>query len=290
MLFPQSESCHPLDLETASRIDEKPREDGIYAFDDATISHILGDPFIAQIAGTFIAIYIYDLGHERNIYAICLFMSGILNFLLPWIAYYGGSVGIVISRIAVGFYTGIMTPTNYMTARSWALPQEWGKAIAFMYAGGSVGSVLFAFAGVMADSIGWESLFYVPGTFQIVCSMLIAVFSVDDPTESPFLSVEEKKLLGKNPDEESSTQCMTISARVFYMMRNVYRILLFRRTVRREPVKWYKAFKSVKYWAILVATFGYYWSSEGILVYTVNYLHDMHGFSDRQIAIYSSVP
>ena len=272
----QQETCHPLDLETASRIDEKPREDGIYAFSDDTQSHILGDPFIAQVVGTFAALYIFDLGHERNIYAICLFMSGILNVLLPGIAYYGGSIGIIISRIAIGFYTGIMTPTNYMTARSWALPSEWSIAIAFMYAGGSFGSVLFAFAGALADSIGWESLFYIPGTFQLLCSVLIAIFSADDPTESPFLSAEEKIQLGKNPDEESSHQYKTIASKILYMWRSTIKIC--------------KALKSLKYWAILIATFGYYWSSESILVYTVNYLHDMHGYSDRQIAIYSSLP
>ena len=242
------------------------------------------------MVGTFLAIYIFDFGHERNIYAICLFMSGLLNILLPVIAYNGGSIGIIISRIAIGFYTGIMTPTNYMTARSWALPSEWNKAIAFMYAGGSVGSVLFALAGVMADSIGWESLFYIPGAFQILCSMLIAIFSVDDPNDSPFLSVEEKKLLGKNPDEESAHQYRTIYSKAFYMIHNVGSILHLKRKVRRTTVKWYKALTSLKYWAILVATFGYYWSSEGILVYSVNYLHDMHGYSDRQIAIYSSLP
>ena len=242
------------------------------------------------MVGTGLALYIFDFGHERNIYAICLLMSGILNVLLPGIAYYGGSIGILISRIAIGFYTGIMTPTNYMTARSWALPSEWNKAIAFMYAGGSVGSVLFALAGVMADSIGWESLFYIPGAFQILCSMLIAIFSVDDPNESPILSVEEKKLLGKNPDEESAHQYVTIHAKALYIIRNVFGILHLKRKVRRTTVKWYNALKSLKYWAILVATFGYYWSSEGILVYSVNYLHDMHGYSDRQIAIYTSLP
>ena len=286
----QQETCHPLDLETASRIDEKPREDGIYAFSDDTQSHILGDPFIAQVVGTFVALYIFDLGYERNIYAICLFMSGILNVLLPVIAYYGGSIGIIISRIAIGFYTGIMTPTNYMTARSWALPSERNMAIAFMYAGGSFGSVLFAFAGALADSIGWQSLFYIPGTFQLFCSVLIAIFSADDPTESPFLSAEEKIQLVKNLDEESSHQYKTMLSKVKYMCRNVFNVFSLRRKERRSTIKWYKALKSLKYWAILFATFGYYWSSESILVYTVNYLHDMHGYSDRQIAIYSSLP
>ena len=239
----QKETCHPLDVKTASRIDEKPRENGIYAFSDDTQSHILGDPFIAQMGGTFVALYIFDLGtwNENNIYATCLFMSGILNLLLPLIAYYGGSIGIIISRIAIGFYTGIMTPTNYMTARTWAQPSECDMAIAVMYAGGSVGSVLFAFAGALADSVGWESLFYIPGAFQLLCSVLIYYYCSSE---------------GK----------------------------------RRTTIKWYKALKSLKYWAILFATFGYYWSSEGILVYTVNYLHDMHGYSDRQIAYYSSLP
>ena len=286
----QSESCHPLDMDTASRINEKPQKDGIYTFSEETQAHILGDPFIAQVIGTGIAIYIFDMGYERNIYALCLLWSGLLNVLLPVIAYYGGSVGIITSRIAIGFYTGVMTPTNYMTARSWALPSEWDIAIAFMYAGGSVGSVLFALAGEVTDSIGWEYLFYIPGAFQILISMLVAIFSLDDPTESPFLSVEEKILLGKKPSEETSNQCKTVYSITRYIINKVVTLYRLRRTVIRDTGKWYKALKSMKYWAILVATFGYYWSSEGILVYTVNYLHDMHGFSDRQIAIYSSLP
>ena len=243
----QSESCHPLDLDTASRINEKPQEDGIYTFSEDTQAHILGDPFIAQVIGTGIAIYIFDIGYERNIYALCLLWSGILNVLLPVFAYYGGSIGIIISRIAIGFYTGIMTPTNYMTARSWALDSEWDMAIAFMYAGGSIGSVLFAFAGVLADSIGWEYLFYIPGAFQILCSMLVAIFSLDDPTESPFLSVEEEILLGKKPSEATNNQYKTFYWYILHMTKNVLTIYKFQRTVRRDTGKWYRAFKSMKY-------------------------------------------
>ena len=287
----QSESCRPLDLKTASRIDIKPPEDGIYTFSDETQSHILGDPFIAQVIGTGMAMYIFDYGHERNIYALCLFMSGILNVLLPGIAYYGGSFGVIMSRIAVGFFTGMLAPTNYMTARSWALSSEWDNAIAFMFAGGSVGSVLFAFAGNIANTVGWRSLFYIPGAFQLLCSVLVAIFSVDDPTKSPFLPVKEKLLLGMKDDEDTTTQDTKLHDITRHMWRNVSGILIYlRREERRPTPKWYKALKSLKYWAILVATFGYYWSSEGILVYTVNYLHDMHGYSDSQVAIYSSLP
>ena len=95
--------------------------------------------------------------------------AGLLKVLLPWIAAYGVMIGVILSRFAIGFFTGIMVPTNYMTARSWALESEREVAIPFMYAGGSLGSLLLA----SASSFEWGTLLYISGTFQMFCAILI---------------------------------------------------------------------------------------------------------------------
>jgi sugar phosphate permease len=85
------------------------------------------------------------------------------------------------SRFAVGFYAGVLTPTNYMVCSRWATPEERNFFVAVIYAGQNVGVMLFSLAGVAIDAFGWEALFYIPGGMAIAISALVAMFYSDEP-------------------------------------------------------------------------------------------------------------
>ena len=68
---------------------------------------------------------------------------------------------------------------------------------------------------------------------------------------------------------EQESSHWPVTRKTKHLFRNVYMIFYLARDERKTSVKWYRVLGSLKYWAILIATFGYYWSIEAILIYSV---------------------
>ena len=65
-----------------------------------------------------------------------------------------------------------------------------------MWSGGSIGTLLiFSLAGYLADTLGWESVFYVTGVLSLVWVVFWFLLVSETPQDHPRISKEEKKYI-----------------------------------------------------------------------------------------------
>ena len=69
-------------------------------------------------------------------------------------------------RIVEGIFEGIVNPNIYSVFSRWAPPKERSRMTSIAYTGMYTGTVVsMPVCGLLAESYGWESLFYFFGNF-----------------------------------------------------------------------------------------------------------------------------
>lgn len=208
-----------------------------------------------------------------------------------------GSTGLIITRFAVGIYNGILTPANYMVANKWFPTSERNVVLSIFYSGSNFGNILFALAGVVNDYLGWEYLFFIPGSLAILCSLLVLCLFNDEPTTSSFVSEDEKKLLEQNP---SPGDCFDIDGKPMklkkkkrsFSTRSVFHYsgVAVARIARRKPAPWFKMMGNMQFWALLAGVFGKFWAFESTVTYTYIYLTQIHDYSLTKASLLNTIP
>ena len=65
--------------------------------------------------------------------------------------------------------------------------------------------------GLLAGTVGWESVFYVHGGLAVIWLFLWAILISDSPEVNRFVSVEEKKFISEHHSHSSSTPDQKVS-------------------------------------------------------------------------------
>lgn len=75
----------------------------------------------------------------------------------------------------------------------WAPTPERTSFSTFVMSGCQVGTILgTVFSGMMADSLGWEAVFYIEGSLSLVVVSLWLFFVYDAPKVHPRISKQEQ--------------------------------------------------------------------------------------------------
>lgn len=263
--------------------------DGPYTFGDSQQAIILSTLAIGQLIGTLCALFIYDFCYVRPLLTIFLVWTGLLNVLLPFIAKKAFLVGILTSRLSIGLYIGIMTPVNVIICSTWFPENEKIFVLTLVSSGQNAGNILFSLAGHVNESIGWEFLFYIPGSLTLLCGFMLAIFYNDEPLASNFLSEEEKSKLSKENNSKTNLRKRGKVASANGWSLRMFNISIARHS-RKQPAPWFKALGTIEYWAILSGTFGQSWASEATLTYTQIYLTEVHNYSLSKTSLLNSLP
>ena len=89
----------------------------------------------------------------------------------------------------------------------WAPPTERNKLTSFAYAGMSLGTVIaLPFSGLLAGTLGWESVFYVQGGLGIIWCVLWILFVYDSPLSHPRIHPTELELFTSTMTGGDSSQ------------------------------------------------------------------------------------
>ena len=74
-------------------------------------------------------------------------------------------VGVIVAlRVVMGIFEGVTFPCLHEIWSKWAPPLERSRMATLVYAGNYVGTVLaMSTCGVIAETLGWESIFYIFG-------------------------------------------------------------------------------------------------------------------------------
>ncbi len=117
----------------------------------------------------------------------CLFIASTITLATPLLAEVG-YIWIFVARIAIGLLHGVTFPLMHGSWSVWAPPLERSKLVAIYVAGSSVGTcLLFPIGGLLAGTLGWESVFYATGAAGVLWTLAWYFLVFDSPATHPRL-------------------------------------------------------------------------------------------------------
>ncbi|XP_020810473.1 sialin [Drosophila serrata] len=183
---------------------------------------------LAHVAENFSAKWVMLFSVAINV--VCTLLTPVFTNL-----HFGG---LILMRVLEGVGGGASFPAMHVMIASWAPPTERMVMSTIIYVGTSAGTALsILLAGVLSSQWGWESVFYVMGGLSCIWMLLWIILVQDNPNKQRFISPEERHMITSSLGTESKVE-------------------------HHPPVPWAKVFKSVPFWAILIAhtcsNFGWY--------------------------------
>lgn len=126
---------------------------------------------------------------------LAVFINAVCTLLTPWAA----SVSIymlVFLRILEGLGGGVTFPAEHTLISQWAPPNERSTISSIVYAGTALGTVISMLsAGMIADSLGWEAIFYIHGGLSCIWFIFWIFLASDNPRVHALISQEERDLI-----------------------------------------------------------------------------------------------
>ncbi|XP_046640794.1 putative inorganic phosphate cotransporter isoform X1 [Daphnia pulicaria] len=238
--------------------------EGEFEWDERLQSLVSGSFFwgyiITQLTGGRLAERI----GTKYLFASLQITVGIVTVCLPFLA----SVGVeffIMGRVMLGLAQGALVPSMQPLVARWAPESERNSFATFIFSGSQMGTILGTlFSGMMADSLGWEAVFYIEGSLSVIVVSAWLFFIYDSPALHPRISRQEREYI------ESST----ISAK----------------NTRKLRVPWMAIIKSPPCWALLSATLGYNWAFYMLLTELPIYMRNIMHFDLKSNSMLSALP
>lgn len=159
------------------------------------LTQLIGGYFGAKVGGNWV-------------FGIGIFTTAILTLLTPLAAKSGVYVLIAV-RVIEGIFEGVTLPCVHDIWSRWAPPHERSRMATIALAGTYVGTVIaMPLSGILAKSVGWESLFYVFGVVGVIWFIFWVIVVRRNPEQDQHITKEElqyiKASIGPVRDEKPS--------------------------------------------------------------------------------------
>lgn len=142
----------------------------------------------------------------------------------------------------------------------WAPPFERSRMVVAAFTGNYIGIVVsLPVSGILSQSLGWESVFYVFGVIGCIWTVLWLIFVRKSPRADPWISTAEKDYI------ETSLRSQTKDTEV--------------------PVPWKAIFTSTAVWAIVAAQFSEGWGFFTLQTQLPQFLKDILHFDLQKSGI-----
>ncbi|XP_011149239.1 sialin isoform X2 [Harpegnathos saltator] len=176
---------------------------------DAPIELFSGLPFdwSPEVRGQLIAAYSYGnvpgnfiggylalrYGPRKAVLWTSLLAAGI-SLLSPIFAqiHWGALLS---SRIIIGVTGGVIFPAGHTMVAKWAPPNEKSRFVWSML-GGTFGTIFtYPMVAAIAETVNWESAWYIPSLLMFVWIIVWALIAYDSPMEHPGITLEEREYI-----------------------------------------------------------------------------------------------
>ncbi|XP_045536591.1 putative inorganic phosphate cotransporter [Papilio machaon] len=157
---------------------------------DAILSSFFWGYMVLQVPAGQLA---HRLG-ARRLLAAALFANALISFCLPWAAYYGGWIWVLVFRITQGLSQACIVPGMHTFLGKWTPLRERSRLSAWAYGGQALGPVLgLPVTGFIASSpLGWPGVFRFYGVLAALVGTLIWYMTADTPAKHPRITLAEK--------------------------------------------------------------------------------------------------
>ncbi|KAG4077120.1 hypothetical protein HA402_016107 [Bradysia odoriphaga] len=227
---------------------------------------VLSSFFYGYICTQFVGGYLgYHFGGNK-IFAIGIGTTALLTLLTPVAANYSIYMLLAI-RIIEGIFEGMTFPCMYDVWSKWAPPLERTRMAGFALAGNYMGTVVaMPLSGILAVTLGWESIFYVFGCIGILWFLLWIFIVKRSPQDDPHMTNEERAY---------------IVASLGHQKRNQPKF---------SEAPWKEIWTSSAVWAIIVAHFCESWGFFTLLTQLPSFLKDILNYDISNSGFLSALP
>ncbi|XP_044011343.1 sialin-like [Aphidius gifuensis] len=171
---------------------------------------------------------------------------------------------LIAMRIIEGIFEGVTYPCIHSIWANWAPDLERSKLATLAFSGSFVGTVFaMPVSGIMAENLGWPSVFYVFGLIGLIWFGLWWYFVTDRPEDDPWITQAELDYIKQTRSHISQK---TIS----------------------HP--WKAMIKSPPVWAIVAAHFSENWGFYTMLTQLPTFMSDVLNFQIKKTGFLSALP
>eukprot|EP00058_Branchiostoma_floridae_P023696 XP_002609186.1 hypothetical protein BRAFLDRAFT_90637 [Branchiostoma floridae] len=213
----------------------------------------------AQVAGGLLE---QRLG-GKIVYGTGMLFLAVLNVLSP-VASRTSPWAMFAVRFCMGLVSGVLFPTLFGIWGRWAPPTDRTTLLAICYLGIPLGNIInYPLASFLADELGWEYIFYIPGAFVAAWLVAWLLLAYDSPAKHPRILEKEQKYI----EEGIGTKG------------------------RQKPtVPWLKILTSPPVWALVIGQFSSNWGVFFLATQLPNYMKNVLGFNIRTNGLLSALP
>lgn len=126
-------------------------------------------------------------------------VTAILCLLTPLVAIHTGFAGLIVLRSIQGLASGLALPSCHQLISYWAPMNEKSSMMSLVISGMYTGAVISNMvSGIMAETFGWASVFYVFGSISAVWCVVWMLLVRRSPAHDSFISQEERDYIIHN--------------------------------------------------------------------------------------------
>ncbi|XP_045447866.1 putative inorganic phosphate cotransporter [Melitaea cinxia] len=138
---------------------------------------------------------------------ICIGVNSAIQMLIPVAAYYGGWPIVCLCRVVQGLLQGFLFPSVHSLIGKWAPLEEKSRLGTLIYAGGQLGTALqLIAAGFIANSWGWQAVFYSTGALGALWTVCYVFLGSDSPRNSRMIGENERNYIEKSLGHAGNVQ------------------------------------------------------------------------------------
>ena len=164
-----------------------------------------------------------------------------------------------------GLFEGITYSSLFEMWSKWAPPLERSRMVTYASSGNYIGIVIsMPVSGLLASTIGWESVFYVFGVVGVVWTFFWMVLIKASPDEDQWITEEEKRFIKQSLSQQTS--------------------------VEKVKIPWKSIFTSSAVWAIVAAQVAEGWGFFTLQTQLPQFLKDVLNFDIAKLGFVAAIP
>lgn len=251
-----------------------------YDWNQQTQSTILSSFFWGYVITQIPAGQIAERFGPKMIIFFAMLISSLLTMVTPLCASYGGWQLLCAVRVAEGLCQGVLFPSSHALLSKWAPASERGQLTTYCYSGSQFGTVLMlAVSGVLASSsLGWPSVFYLPGGIGCAWAALWLMWGSNAPSECAGISSEERAFIeesnGARNKKDKLEKCSGDGGV----------------SPSRVVTPWRSIFTSLPFWSLILVHAGHNWGYWTLLTKIPVYMKFILKLDLKSNALLSSLP
>ncbi|XP_014486197.1 PREDICTED: sialin isoform X2 [Dinoponera quadriceps] len=118
-------------------------------------------------------------------------LAALVSLVSPLLAQFHWLV-LFFSRIIIGVTGGVIFPAGHTMVAKWAPPNEKSRFV-WSLLGGTFGTILtYPMVAAIAETMDWESAWYIPSLLMLVWIVVWAAIAYDSPSEHPGITPAER--------------------------------------------------------------------------------------------------